>query len=103
MYLCLCNSINSLSSFRYHEKRSLIHAALCDSIDTPTVIKLVRELITISNTYMNATSEATPNAKLLGNIAGYITYLMKVFGVINSNEAIGFPMETGQSGNTVSQ
>ena len=52
---------------------------------------------------MNATSETTPDAKLLGNIAGYITYLMKVFGVINSEEAIGFPMESGQSGNTVCQ
>ena len=96
----------SFLSARYHEKRSLIHAALCDSIDTPTVVKHIRELLTISNTYMNPQSPgATPNAKLLENIAQYITYLLRVFGVINSSDqSVGFPVEsgqTGQAGNTV--
>ena len=50
---------------------------------------------------MNVQSETTPNAKLLANIARYITYLMKVFGVINTDETIGFPMEGGQTANTV--
>ena len=50
---------------------------------------------------MNAQSLTTPNAKLLENIAQYVTYLLKVFGVINTSESIGFPVETGQTGNTV--
>ena len=91
----------STFSCRYREKKGLIHLALCDSLDTPTVIKHIRELITNSNTYMNAQSSPTPNAKLLENIAQYVSYLLKVFGVINTNESIGFPVETGQTGNTV--
>lgn len=52
---------------------------------------------------MNTQSETTPNAKLLENIAQYVTYLLKVFGVITTSDqqAIGFPVESGQTGNTV--
>lgn len=89
--------------FRYHERRGLIHMALCDSVDTPTVMRLIREIITFSNTYMNDPALTTPNAKLLESIAQYVTYLLKVFGVINTNEPIGFPQQTnGQTANTVS-
>lgn len=88
---------------RFRERRSLIHLALCDSIDTPSVVRLIREIVSLGNGYMNDITLTMPNAKLLETIAEYITYLMKVFGVINTTQSIGFPQQTNEQAiNTVS-
>ncbi|KJH52646.1 cysteine--tRNA ligase [Dictyocaulus viviparus] len=73
-----------------------IHRALCDSIDTRTVIEKLRELINIGNAYIyEKDREATvPNCLLLRNIASYITNMFTVFGVIPKSSEIGYPMES---------
>ncbi|VDN57754.1 unnamed protein product [Dracunculus medinensis] len=76
--------------------KSAVNTALCDSIDTRTVIEKIRELIAIGNAYINEMEKEKfiPNCLLLRNIANYITWLLKVFGAIPPNVDIGFPIET---------
>uniref|UniRef100_A0A0K0D175 Cysteine--tRNA ligase, cytoplasmic n=1 Tax=Angiostrongylus cantonensis TaxID=6313 RepID=A0A0K0D175_ANGCA len=72
-----------------------IHRALCDSIDTRTVIEKLRELIGIGNAYINEKEKenTVPNCLLLRNIASYMTHMFAVFGVIHRSDELGFPME----------
>ncbi|WKY05404.1 hypothetical protein Q1695_005982 [Nippostrongylus brasiliensis] len=72
-----------------------IHTALCDSVDTRTVIEKLRELIGIGNAYINEKEKenSTPNCLLLRNIASFITNLFTVFGVVPMSGEIGFPIE----------
>ncbi|VDM55334.1 unnamed protein product [Angiostrongylus costaricensis] len=72
-----------------------IHRALCDSIDTRTVIEKLRELIGIGNAYINEKEKENmvPNCLLLRNIASYMTHMFAVFGVIHRSDELGFPME----------
>lgn len=65
-----------------------------DSVDTPSVMRLMRELVLHANVYLSEVSE--PNAKLLGNIAQYLAYLLQVFGVIPQERALGFSSSRGQ-------
>lgn len=61
----------------------------------------MRELVSLSNTYIDETGTAG-NAQLLGDIAQYLTYLLKVFGVIPHSTGIGFPIqEEGEGANIV--
>jgi cysteinyl-tRNA synthetase len=73
------------------EKKADIHAALCDSIDTRTVMEKIRELINSSNIYIRDNPE--PSAQLLKLIAEYITSLMKIFGVIPESTQLGYPAD----------
>ncbi|VDO77455.1 unnamed protein product [Heligmosomoides polygyrus] len=71
-----------------------VHEAMCDSVDTRTVIEKLRELIGVGNAYINDKKEGQiPNSLLLRNIAAYMTDLFAVFGVIPKAGEIGFPME----------
>ncbi|KAK6746929.1 hypothetical protein RB195_000275 [Necator americanus] len=73
-----------------------IHEALCDSVDTRTVIEKLRELIGLGNSYIVEKEKegVVPNCLLLRNIALFITDLFAVFGVIPKSGEIGFPMES---------
>ncbi|CAI4232008.1 unnamed protein product [Auanema sp. JU1783] len=78
-----------------------IHIALCDSVDTRTVVHKIRELVALGNAYIaeKETENVVPNCMLLKNIAAFITRLFEVFGIINTSRDIGFPIE-GASGET---
>ena len=85
----------------FNEKRALIHKALCDSINTSAVMKEIVSLVSASNTYLSANYNLeTYNYVLVKDIAGYITNLLKIFGVIESSDFIGFQASSGgESGN----
>nr|CDJ80309.1 Cysteinyl-tRNA synthetase domain containing protein [Haemonchus contortus] len=72
-----------------------IHDALCDSIDTRTVIEKLRDLIGIGNAYINEKEKegVAPNCLLLRNIAAFMTDLFVMFGVIPKSGELGFPIE----------
>lgn len=90
------NEVQLLSTFV--ERKAALHACLCDSINTPGVIKELGNLITASNTYMSSFYNAPHYSHvLMKEIATYITYILKVFGVIESDDALGF-QTTSQSG-----
>lgn len=80
-------------------KRS-IHVALCDNIDTRTVLDHIRDIVAACNIYIRDYSAAgTVNVLLLKRIAAYITDILHVFGAINGPRGgIGFPLESGNSG-----
>ena len=50
---------------------------LVDSVDTPTVMRQMRELVGLSNSYISA-KDSNSDVILLGNIAKYLMYLFKV-------------------------
>ncbi|XP_014742802.1 PREDICTED: cysteine--tRNA ligase, cytoplasmic isoform X2 [Sturnus vulgaris] len=78
----------------FYEKKAAIHEALCDNIDTRSVLEEMRSLVSQSNSYIAAkkSSRQMPNRLLLGNISSYLTQMLKIFGAIESDDAIGFPI-----------
>ena len=99
-YLLLPFMIFSLC--RFLNIKSSIHSALCDSLDTPTTLLLIKELLTLSNTYIDAKGDDA-NVRLLSDIARYITFLLRVFGVVSHDAGIGFSIKKeGDGGDIVS-
>merc|ERR1719510_2865756 len=77
-----------------------IHRALCDNIDTRSVLETIRELVTTSNAYIEKTrvTQVGVNRQLIKKVAAYITRIFDVFGLMAQNESIGFPSGTSESG-----
>lgn len=69
-----------------------------DSIDTVSVMKSLRSLVSSANVY--SSSQDSPNVRLLVSIAQYLTRMLTLFGVITQNSNIGFPVEGTSSSNT---
>uniref|UniRef100_A0A672N0N6 Cysteine--tRNA ligase, cytoplasmic n=1 Tax=Sinocyclocheilus grahami TaxID=75366 RepID=A0A672N0N6_SINGR len=78
----------------FYEKKTSVHEALCDNIDTRSALEEIRALVGQSNTYMAARRSAKlpPNRMLLQSIALYLTDMLKTFGAIEGAEPIGFPV-----------
>lgn len=67
-----------------------VHAALLDNFDTPTVMRLLDELVAATNDY---TKGGEVRAMLVSQIAQYVTRILRVFGLVNGNDDIGFGPE----------
>ncbi len=69
--VCLCS---------FYEKKTSVHEALCDNIDTRLALEEMRALVGQSNTYTAARRSAKlpPNRMLLQSIALYLTDMLKV-------------------------
>ncbi|XP_072278290.1 cysteine--tRNA ligase, cytoplasmic isoform X2 [Pyxicephalus adspersus] len=78
----------------YFNKKESIHAALCDNIDTRTVMEEMRSLVSQCNSYIASKKAAKqiPNRMLLESISTFLTNMLKVFGAIEGEEPIGFPV-----------
>ena len=61
-----------------------------DSIDTVSVMKVMKELVGSCNVYLG---EGVANARLLEMMALYLTDMMKVFGVVPASTRLGFPTQ----------
>ncbi|CAI9610352.1 unnamed protein product, partial [Staurois parvus] len=85
----------------FYTKKASIHAALCDNIDTRTVMEEMRSLVSQSNSYIASkkSNKQLPNRMLLESIRTYLTNMLKIFGAIEGEESIGFPV--GGSGQNV--
>lgn len=79
-------------------KQDNVHAALCDSINTPKVMDEVLDLVNVANKYMTAAGAKGVNVHLLNKVAKWITSLMKIFGVADNGVEIGFGAASGQAG-----
>ncbi|ORX90132.1 cysteinyl-tRNA synthetase [Basidiobolus meristosporus CBS 931.73] len=78
------------------EKQGKVHAALCDSINTPDAIQELLDLINKTNIYISAGRNKI-NVPVVEKIAKYITRIMKSFGLADDGQLIGF----GSSGQGV--
>ncbi|XP_015118826.1 cysteine--tRNA ligase, cytoplasmic [Diachasma alloeum] len=77
--------------------KDAIHIALCDNIDTRTVLDVIRDLVGHCNIYTKSVTPSPPNTLLLRDIAVYITKIFITFGAItDSNEGIGFPIDSNE-------
>ncbi|XP_026811919.1 cysteine--tRNA ligase, cytoplasmic isoform X1 [Rhopalosiphum maidis] len=87
-------------SKKFNLCKSNVHAALCDNIDTKTVLEAIRECISACNVYLRDCDSSAVNHTLLLDIAKYITKILKVFGIKTADE-IGFPVSEGSSSGDV--
>uniref|UniRef100_A0A2K6G8L2 Cysteine--tRNA ligase, cytoplasmic n=2 Tax=Propithecus coquereli TaxID=379532 RepID=A0A2K6G8L2_PROCO len=78
----------------FYNKKTAVHEALCDNIDTRTVMEEMRALVSQCNLYMAARKAARrkPNRALLEHIALYLTHMLKIFGAIEEDSSLGFPL-----------
>ena len=65
-----------------------------DNVDTRGALDAIRDLVGICNVYMRDKRASTQEANclLLRDIATYITWILRVFGTITTEENIGFPI-----------
>ncbi|CAF2640279.1 unnamed protein product [Rotaria sp. Silwood2] len=85
--------------------KSQIHLALCDSIDTSSVMENIHQLISTANNYMNR-KNSTVNHILLKNIAAYIKDLINIFGLnfsVSYADDIGFTQSTENQTSTINE
>lgn len=90
-----------LSSF--YDRKSAVHEALCDNMDTRTAMEEMRVLVSQSNSYIASRKSAKlrPNRMLVESIAVYLTNMLKVSPLLlllSSSRCL----RSGQSGFTES-
>ncbi len=73
-----------------------VHKSLLDNFKTYDVIQHLVELIKDCNTYL--TAESKPKNLLIKKIALYVTKILRVFGVVEGCDKIGFGSEGGEGG-----
>jgi len=66
----------------------LVHEALCRNFDTPAAINAILELVSQTNQYLLA--EQRTSGTLVRKVARYVTKMLRVFGVVDGNDDIGF-------------
>ncbi|EFN87140.1 Cysteinyl-tRNA synthetase, cytoplasmic [Harpegnathos saltator] len=87
---------------KFQVAKHSVHKALCDNIDTRSVLDTIRELVVDSNVYMS--QNKNPNTLLLRDIAVYITKMFVIFGAISStHDSIGFPIDDEAVGTNVEE
>lgn len=64
----------------FYDRKSAVHKALCDNIDTRTAMEEMRVLVGQSNSYIASRKSAKlrPNRLLVESIAVYLTNMLKV-------------------------
>uniref|UniRef100_A0A3Q3W390 Cysteine--tRNA ligase, cytoplasmic n=1 Tax=Mola mola TaxID=94237 RepID=A0A3Q3W390_MOLML len=84
----------------FYDRKSAVHKALCDNVDTRTAMEEMRVLVSQSNSYIagRKSTRLQPNRMLLESIAAYLTDMLKIFGAIEEPASIGFAVG-GQSQN----
>lgn len=77
---------------KFTKTKQIVDEALCDAVDMRTAMESLRDIISQSNAYINASNarRAVPNCLLLRNIALYVTRLLKIFGAMDDDEEIGY-------------
>ncbi|XP_070420610.1 cysteine--tRNA ligase, cytoplasmic isoform X3 [Equus przewalskii] len=78
----------------FYDRKTAVHEALCDNVDTRTVLEEMRALVGQCNLYMASRKAVRrrPNRALLESIALYLTHMLKIFGAIEENSMLGFPV-----------
>ncbi|KAL8435016.1 hypothetical protein ACSSS7_002774 [Eimeria intestinalis] len=61
-----------------------VRNALLDNFDTPEALVSLQHLVSSTNTYLNAS--ATPKAPLLKEVATFVMYMLRVFGIVTGSD-----------------
>ncbi|VEU37893.1 unnamed protein product [Pseudo-nitzschia multistriata] len=75
-----------------HDTQAKVHAALKDNFNTSAVIQYLVELVQECNKYLNP--ETKPKNLMVKKVAIYLTKILRVLGVVQGSDIIGF----GESG-----
>lgn len=78
------------------ECKEKVHQALADDLNTPAAILLLQQLAKDVNRYMATDREHV--SMIIRAAAEYITYILRVFGLISSATEIGFPLSASADG-----
>lgn len=83
--------------------KAAVHAALCDNVDTRSVLFALRDLISESNIYIQTCKNAKSpiNSPLLKAGAKYVTSILRMFGVTGSTELDSFGFKSADGGEGV--
>ena len=78
-----------------------VHAGMCHNFDTPAVLAALCGLVKEVNTYLAAVGggevEASrPAASLLRKCALHVTKVLRVLGVVEGADEVGFPLNMGE-------
>ncbi|KAF0022362.1 hypothetical protein F2P81_025398 [Scophthalmus maximus] len=78
----------------FSDRKSAVHEALCDNVDTRAAMEEMRVLVNQSNSYIAGRKSAKlrPNRLLVESVAMYLTHMLKIFGAIEGSDPIGFPV-----------
>ncbi len=63
--------------------RTVVHAALCDSFDTPTALSALVELISKTNVYLK---QRSPSIQTLIHVLRYVDRMYRIFGLGSADE-----------------
>eukprot|EP00941_MAST-03F_sp_MAST-3F-sp1_P006481 g6481.t1 len=80
----------------FQKCQSKVHDALCDNFDTPSVILAIIDHVNKVNKYLQSFGDK-PAVYLLKKIAMYFTKILRILGVVEGADMIGFPAG-GKSG-----
>ncbi|XP_055341904.1 cysteine--tRNA ligase, cytoplasmic-like isoform X2 [Paramacrobiotus metropolitanus] len=88
---------------KFFADKKTIHNALCDSVDTRTVMDTIRKMISDTNVYNReaASNGRSPHPALLRLIALYLTKMMRIFGVFDADDSIGPSVQIAGGSGTV--
>jgi len=77
--------------------QSKCHHAFCDNFNTPAVIDALSSLVVTCNNYISRPPPAAPAAYLLQKAGVYVTQILKVLGVADGSDELGFPVSSAGS------
>jgi len=77
--------------------QSKCHHGFCDNFNTPQVVDALSSLVTYCNNYLSRPPPAAPAVYLVQKAAVYITQILKVVGVAEGADDIGFPVSSAGS------
>ncbi|KAL9655507.1 hypothetical protein ABK040_002174 [Willaertia magna] len=84
-----------------NEKKLIIDKSLRNSFDTRTTMSELQILVKKTNSYLEKYNIENinnyPNVPLLKEIAGYITKMLNIFGLVDNVDKFGFPISTENS------
>lgn len=73
------------------KRQASVHAALCDSFNTPKAMQDIKDIVALGNSYMNdaVSSRRLVNTEVLSKVAQWVMRMMKCFGIVNSDLQFG--------------
>ena len=89
------------------EAQIQLHAALCDSFDTPTALEILCDLVSTANVYINSRPSIS-NTDPLEAVALWVTRILRIFGLgegpgtsLNGKDQIGWGELSADESSTV--